>query len=467
MSLLNRLIKSPKAEVYRKAYIKRRSASSGLFEDEWVEISNDVKNWGKVTSQVDAARLSKLTFGNLKMVMLNDSGRYNPHDNEKSLWYGYLNQQRTLIKIEAGFIKRNKVNGIWENTIAPGESFWDEAEWDDFNSLYDNEFSRTAFTGVISGDIPLGDKNEVTLNIKPLNSVFQDYPAKNITGWTSTGLTASQFVTMIRDQTDGAGQYIFRPFFNNTTGNFDISTTSNVYANLNTSTSQDVFENNVWEVMESLTEAEGFVAYVTRAGKFKFVSRDVNTSTVAFEFHGSGSFSGEYGHTIKAVNSYGRKVSKYYSRVQVKFREGNTSTSYAVVEADFSVSPTSDPWVLGHKTFSIENLYIPTLTVAETIAQNIFTEYSALKNEIEFVTTMVPHLEIFDRISITYDPSEITDNSLWDQYNWPADAADSNADLIFDSSRGDAIKLRGEEFKFLSSELDLDNMQNRFIAREV
>ena len=467
MSLLNQLIKSPKSEVYRKAYIKRRLASTGLFESDWVEISKDVKVWGKITSQIDAARLSKLTFGNLKMTMLNDSGRYNPHDSESSLWYGYLNQQRTLIKIEAGYVKRTKANGIWENVEVPGESFWDDDVWDDPNSLWDNDFSKTVFTGIISGDIPLGDKNEITFNIKPLNSVFQDYPANNLTGWTSTGLTASQFMTMIRDQTDGAGQYIFRPFFGDTSGNFDISTTSNIFTNLNTSGAADVFDSTVWEVMEKLSEAENFVTYITRDGEFKFVSREANTTTVAFEFHGAGSFSGEYGHTIKSVSSYGRKMSKYYSRVEVKFRAEDTASSYAVVEAEFLVSPNSDPWILGHKTFQIENLYIPTLTVAETIAQNVFDEYSSLKNEIEFVTTMVPHLEIFDRISITYDPSEITDNSLWDQWNWAADAVDSIADLIFDSSRGDAIKLRGEEFKFLSSELDLDNFQNKFIAREV
>lgn len=467
MSLINKLIKSPVAQVYRKAYIKRRSASTGLFEDEWLDISDDVKQWGKVTTQIDAARLSKLTFGNLKLVMLNDSGRYNPHDSESSLWYGYLNQQRTLVKIEAGYIDRTRENGIWQNVVAPGESFWDVDEWDEENALWDNQFSRTCFIGVISGDIGLSDKNEIAFNVKPLNSVFQDFPANNLTGWTSTGLTASQFMTMVRDQTDGSGSFIFRPFFNNTTGNFDISTTSNVYTNLNTSGAQDIISSNVWQVMEKLSEAENFVSFVTRDGKFKFISRDVNTSTVAFEFHGSGSFSGEYGHTIKSVNSYGRKVSKYYSRVQVKFRDDETTTSYGLVEADFAVSPNSDPWVLGHKSFQIENMYIPTLTVAETIAQNIFDEYSSLKNEIEFVTTMVPHLEIFDRISITYDPSEITNNSLWDQFNIAADATNSISDLIFDSSRGDAIKLYALEFKFLSCELDLDNFQNKFIAREV
>lgn len=468
MSELLRQIKSPTAEVFRRALIKRRDAVTGLFESEWLDISKDVKSFGKIKSDIDSARLFKFNFSNIKLVMANDEGLYNPDDNEASLWYGYLNQQRTLVKVEAGFVKRTqRSNGTWINAEYPSQSLWDEALYDVDSYLWDGTTPSSVFVGVISGDINLSDKNEVAFNVKPLTSIFQDFPAKNLTGWTSTGLTASQFVTMLRDQTDGSGSFVFRPFFGDTTTYWDISTTSNIYSNLNTSTAVGVIDKTVWEVVEKLAEAEDYVPYISRNGEFRFVSRSANTSTVAFEFHGAGSFNAEYGQTIKNISSYGRKISKYYSRIQVKYRDVDTSTSYEVVESTFTVSGSSNPWALGHKTLQIENFYIPTSTVANTIAQNIFNEYSSLKNEITFNTSFIPHLDLLDRISITYDPSEVSIRSLWDQNNWAADDTSTSSDLIWDNSRGDSIKISGQEFKFLSIEIDLDNMQNTFIAREV
>lgn len=468
MSEILNQIKMPKAEVFRRALIKRRDAVTGLFEDDWLDVSKDVKSYGKIKSDIDASRLFKFNFSNLKLVMANDDGLYNPDDNEASLWNGYLNQQRTLVKVEAGFVKRTqRANGTWINEEYPSQSLWDSALYDNDSFLWDASTPSTLFVGVVSGDINLSDKNEVVFNIKPLTSIFQDYPAKNLTGWTSTGLTASQFVTMLRDQTDGAGSFVFRPFFGDTTTNWEITSTSNVFSNLNTSTAVGVIDKTVWEVVEKLSEAEDFVPYISRDGRFRFVSRSANTTTVAFEFHGAGSFDTEYGQTIKNISSYGRKISKYYSRVQVKYVDADTSTSYEVVEAAFTVSGSSNPWALGHKTLSIENFYIPTSTVANAIATTIYNEYSTLRNEIAFNTTFVPHLDLLDRISITYDPSEVSAQSLWDQNDWAADDTSTSLDLVWDSSRGDSIKISGQEFKFLSIEIDLDNLQNTFVAREV
>jgi hypothetical protein len=461
-------IKAPIARVFRRASVKRRDAATGLFESEWQDISSDVKSYGRIVSQIDTARRNKFTFGNAKLTLSNETGLYSPHDVPSSLWYGYLNQQRSLVKLEAGFQQITQdANGVYSIGEFPSISLWDAANWDADSSIWDGSIPSTVFTGLISGDIPLSDKNEVVLNLKPLTSIFQDYPARNLTGWTSTGMTASNFVTMLRDQTDGAGSFVFRPFLGDTTSNWDISTTSNVFANLNTSTAADVVDKNAWEIVEKLAEAENFVPYITRAGVFKFVSRSAIAATVAFEFHGSGSFSGEYGQTIKKVDSYGFKISNYYSRVQIKWNAASTSTSYEVVESTLTVSGVSNPWVLGARTLALENLYIQTSTVANTLAQAIYNDVSALKKEIQFTTTFVPHLDLFDRFSIHYDPAAVQSGSLWDGNTWPADATNATTDLILDSGEGDALVLEGEEFKFLSFEIDLDNFENRFLAREV
>lgn len=468
MSTLNSLIKSPTAQVFRRAYIKRRDEVTGQFETDWVEISQYIKKYGRITQKVDDVKLNKFTFGNIKVVCDNEDGLFNPHDNETSLWNGYLNQQRTLFKIEAGYIDRqHRDDGVWINNEFPSESVWDESFWDADSSLWDAATSQVTFVGVISGDIPLSDSNEVTFNMRPLNSVLQDYPARNLTGWTSTGFTASNFVRMVMNQTDGSSNYLFLPFFGNTSTYWDISTTSIVYSNLNTITAAGVYDKTVWEVIEKLSEAENFVPYVNREGTFRFVSRAPNTTSVSFEFHGAGSFNGTYGQTIKKVSSYGSKISKFYSRVEVKFNDSDTTTSYVWQEGSFTVSPGSPAWVLGMRTLKVENFFIPNTATAQTIASSLFTEYSTLRNELDFTTSFIPHLDLLDRVSVYYDPSEVQINSLWDQNNWAADNTSTAQDLIFDSSKGDAIRLSGQEFKFLSIEIDLDNFENKFIAREV
>ncbi len=467
MSEINKIIKSPIAKVFRRASIKRRDATTGLFESSWYDISKAVKSYGKISNQVDSARRNKFKFGNAKLVIDNKNGEFNPHDSDSSLWYGYLNQQRTLIKIEAGYLNPVKnIYGVWSRNELPVDSQWDVAYWDATN-VWDGTVSSVVFMGVLSGDLPLSDKNDVTLNVRPLTSIFQDFPARNLTGWTSTGVTASQFITMLRDQTDGSGSYIFRPFFNDTTSSWEISTTSNVFSNINTSTAADIVDKTAWDVVEKLAEAENFVPYITRTGVFKFISRTSVDTASSFEFHGAGSFSSEYGQTIKSVNSYGFKISNYYSRVQIKWQDANTSTSYAVQESTLTVQASNNPWVLGVRTLSFENLYIPTSTVANTLALSIFNDVSALKKEIQFTTTFITHLDLFDRFSIHYDPAYFINSNLWDQNDWGADNTSTSFDLIFDASKGDALILQGEEFKFLSFEIDLDNFQNTFLAREV
>lgn len=465
---INSMIKDPVSEVFRRCYIKRRSIVTGQYESDWFEITEYIKKWGKVSKTLDSARVYRFTFATNQISVDNETGTFNPHTSESSLWYGYLNQQRTLVKIETGFWYRQKlVDGKWVNQRVPGDVLWDEAFWDTGSAVWEGFGDSTVFIGLISGDIMLTDKNEISFTLKPLTSVFQEYPARNLSGWTTTGMTASQFVTMLRDQTDGSSNYVFRPFFGNTTTYWDISTTTNVYANLNTSTAKDVIDKNVWEVIEKLSEAENYVPFVNRDGTFSFVSRSPSSSSTAYHFYGIGYNNTEYGQTIRNVSSYGFRGTKYYSRVELKFNEDNTATSYVVAESAFSVSPTSNPWVLGTRTLQLQNYFIANTTVATTIATAIFNEYSGLKNEITFNTSFIPHLDILDRVQMSYDPNPASQGSLWDRYSWAADATNTSEDLVWDISKGDAIVIEGTEFKFLKAEIDLDELQCSFVAREV
>lgn len=466
MSTLRRLIKKNKQRVFRRAFIKRRLATTGLFEPNWQEITKDIKKWGTIKLSVDDVRKSKFTFGNLSIKVANDTGRFNDENNDNSLWFGFASQQRTLFKIEAGFLDQTLgADGIYTNQFINNDvGIWDEALWD--GPIYAPNTNET-FIGVIVGDQSVNDKNTQTLRVNSLLDIFRTYPAEELAGYTTTGLTASDFMTLVRDHTDGAGSFIFRPFFGDTTTNWNITTTTTNYLDLNTTGAKEIIDKNVWDVIEKLAEAEQFVPSVTKQGVFKFVQFGTNQSSPAYEFHGLGSRDSLFRKTIKKIDSFGTNYSKYYSRVQVKYKDENTSTSYAVVKSDLLVSGGNNAWNFGHKTLLINNNFIATATTAETVAQTVFDDVSSGKEEIKFSATFVPQIELLDRISVTYDSSPVVQKSLWDSNEWAdtAGAALTGKELIWDESAGDSISLLKAEFQVLSVELDIDKFETRIRGR--
>ncbi len=467
LSTLNGQISNGRSKIFRRIFFKRRIQISGLYEDEWQEMTDDVIKWGSVKKEIDAAKVNSFKFSNTNLNFSNHDGKYNPADDENSFWYGYGDQQRTLVKLVVGFSYDQKIDGIWYQADVPSESNWDGANWDIEGNNWDQEDSAgpICFTGFISGDIPMKGTNEIMIPVVPLTEAFRLFSARRLTGW-SDSLTASGFIELLRDQVDDDGEYIFRPFFQDTTTGFVFETTTANYSNLNTSTAQDVIDANVWDIIERLSTAENKVPYASKDGFFHFTSRDYGNTTPVFHFYGAGGYSSDYGQTIKKVNWFGKRFSKYYSRVQLRYRTEDTATSYVVHESTFRVAGDSSPWTLGERTLEIENVWIPTLTVAETIAEDLFDEYSALRNEIEFTTSLVPHLDILDRVQITYDPQRPSENSLWDLYNWEQAAGDTDGSLIFDAGGGDAIKLNAAEFRLISIEINLDTCECKFIGRE-
>src|ERR1041385_9203957 len=114
MSSIQKEIKNPKSRVFRRLKIKRRLSTTGLFESSWQDISGDVKSWGRVTKSIDYVRYSQVRFNDVSILIANDYGKYNPESDEGSFWYGYAFEQRTLVKIEAGFVAQTLgTDGIW------------------------------------------------------------------------------------------------------------------------------------------------------------------------------------------------------------------------------------------------------------------------------------------------------------------------------------------------------------------
>jgi hypothetical protein len=456
-------IQNARSKMYRKLYIKRRVLGSGLYEDDWQDISDDVIKWGNIRKEVDSNKVNSFKFDNVTLTMSNRYGRYNPYDDENSMWFGYSDQQRTLVKIVIGFVYEVKIDGIWQRFEFPEYGAWDRSGWD--SGLWDQE-EPAVFNGIITGDIYLTGDDQIKIPCAPMTSVFRLFAAKRLTGWNSS-LTAETFVQMLRDQVDSAGNYIFRPFFNNTTSGWVINPTTKVYPNLNTSTADDVFDATVWEVIEKLAEAENFVPHVTNDGSFNFVARTYNNTSSIYSFYGEGGTNSEFGQTVKKVSYLGRRYSKFYSRVSVQFKEDDTTTSFSIQEATFRVSGDSTPWTLGERTLDVQNLWLQTVTDADILANDLFEEYSAVRTEIEFTTSLVPHLDLLNRVDVTYDPSPVSPQSLWDLYNW-GDNTNTTLpdDLLWDNSIGDALKLNNREFRLISIDINLDTGETKFIGRD-
>lgn len=450
------LIKSPSSKVLRRAFVKRRLRTTGLFESDWQEITDDVKRWGKIKISISPEKTGSYLFSAINLRVANDSGKFNPNDDPASMWFDYANMQRSLIKIETGFVKETKAGGIWTRTEAMRETSWDADKWDNGLVWDSKEFQ---FYGIISGDPGVNDKNTITLNVKPLTQLFVDFPARLLTGaYTTTGLTASDFMEKVRDHTDGSGSFVFRPFFQDTTTQWDIQTTTQLYLNLNTTTAAFVRSKSVWNVMEKLAQVENFVPYIDFKGVFRFKDLDTTTPTY-FVFNGINTNDEKYGHTIKSIDSYGPRLESYYSRVEVKWSDDDTDTSFAFSQADLTVSGTNDPWVFGYRTFKIENPFIPDQATAQTIADNVFSELSALKKEIRFRTSYVPQVSILQTVEMNYDASEPNPGANWDENDW-------TTELIWDDQPGDAILLENKRFNILSVDMDLDKFGCSFVGRE-
>lgn len=449
------------AKIFRRLYIKRRTIPSGNYETDWLEITQDVLSWGSIRTSVDPVRRNKFTFSTLSLKMDNTFGRYDDSENPNSIWYGYMDHQRTLVKIETGFVDEiESSTAEWDLLEYPGRALWDEAHWD--VQYWDEQ--DVAFVGMISGDVFQNSEQTTSFTVAPLTEVFRQRAAANLSGY-GPSLTASGFMEMVRDHQDAGGNYVFRPFFGDTTTGWEITATTQVYSNLNTSTADDLANKTVWDVMSTLAEAEDFVVFVKRDGTFVFADRAALVTASAFDFFGGASFSSESRVQIKKIQQYGNKYSSYYSRVRLTFRDEDTTTSYRIAESQMTVGSGSVAWQYGERTLEIENKWIPTSTVADTLVTNIFNNVSEIRKEIRFSASFVPHLDIYDRISVTFDPTPVSEGGLWDLYDW-ASTTSSDSDLVWDASRDTSMFIDGATFELLSIDLNLDTFETVFVARE-
>lgn len=429
MTTLAKLIREPASTIFRRAYIKRRDATTGLYESDWFEITEFVKAWGKAKTSIDDLRLNRFLLSGLDLKVRNDEGSFNQEIEDESLWSGYLTRYRTLVKIEAGYLDENGT-----------------------------EFPTNSSLGVflMDNEIVLSTKdNDTVLQLSSIANPFNEVRADEVDGLANSQ-TASEIMTFIRDATDGSGSYIFRQFIS--AASWFIQTTTTQYQYLTT----QLPNLSVWDLMNKLAEAEGFVLNVTRTGGFEFRDRSQKTTTSSFEFFGQ-NFNRP---NIIEILQLKQAINKLYTNIRLKFNEADTTTSYVEAGDDVVVNNSSTSWIYGRRHYQFENLMMNS-TSAQTTVNNLLSLFATPKLEAQVEAKFTPGIEVGDKVEVSYATFKAKAD-LWDSDAWASDLAIDPADgLNWGLPEGESIDFRDKEFLILSKQHDLDKLKTKLVLREV
>lgn len=429
-------INKPIMTTFRRAWIKRRSASTGLYETNWFEITEFVTKWGKVKSSVDELKLNQFKFSGISLICRNDEGKFNPESNPTSLWNGFMTRFRTKLKVESGYFENGDVNGT-------------ELPTDSTQGIY-----------ILTDDVVINAvNNTATLKFKALTSVFDEVKAKEVAGLGAT-LTANGIITLIRDHTDGSANFVFQQFISASA--WIISTTTN---NFNLATTTSIGDKSCWQIMQKLAETEGFILMINRTGGIEFRGRDERTATSQFTFEGQGF---KNANVIKLLE-YREPITKFFNHIRYKFLEADTETSYVTAGTVTTVDPSTSTWKYGSRTLEIQNTFLSNTATAQSVADNLRTEFGIIEEEIKIEAKFTPQLEVSDKVLFNYHSYSLEGEvNLWDTQDWASDTATLPDDgLSWAGEEGENFDWNDVPFKILSKQTNLDKFTSTFILRRI
>lgn len=437
---VRQMLTRSKVDGFRSLEIRRRlDDSSGLYETNWLDITEDVKKWGNIRTELDSESFTTVRQGGVTLVCRNDLGQFDAPRNAGSYWSGYLTRYKTLVRVRAGFLSPTDGSEI------PPEP------------QYTTDSTSTLFLGVLTEPIELNDHNEATLKVKPLTSLLEDVKASRLVvasaGAAGSGqLTASEYLGRMRDVTDGSSNFILRPFLSVTA--WDVWPTSFTLTSLDTTTALD--SQNCWEMAKKLAQSVNYGLWVDKVGTLRFAPKAAPTA-VSFVLSGYPYVDTTYGHTVKTIQRSEEDLDVLFTRVRIKFLDTDTSTSYATAESSWAVGDSSTAWLYGERTLAIENTWMSSSTAAQ-VASTLLADLNQVVDRVELTTKFIPTLNILDRCQIAYDPQQ-GGGTLWDFFNW--DEAD------WDPEIGSSFYFSGKDYKLIGMQQDLDKMDTRLTLREI
>jgi hypothetical protein len=424
-SALETLVGRPVMNVFRRAEIRRRLATTGKLESAWTDVSEFVKRWGSFELAVDDIRLNRFTHGGLSLVVRNDSGKFNPESNGNSLWNGYLTRYKSLVRIQAGYLDEDR----------------NELPTDTTQGVY-----------VLSDEIPISVRsNEATLNCLSLVSIFDEVRAVEVPGL-GAAQSASDIIARIRDHSDGSGNLIFREFITSTSWTIQTTTAQYTWA-----TSGSLANVTCWELMSKLAEAEGFVVLVNRSGGLEFRNRDERAVTPSFYLNGQGTPE----MNIIGLDETVEPLDRLFNFFRLKYLQDDTSTSFVYAGTMTTVDPSSSAWKYGNRIYDFEGDFYPNTAAAQAVVDNLRANLGFVtpKQDVSLVCKFLPSVEILDRVAVTYQSFAMNGVTLWDFFDW--DLAD------WDSEFGENVNWTQKPFKVARKVTDLDSMTTRLKLQEL
>lgn len=430
------IIRRPIHYPFRRLEIKRRSSTTGLYENDWLDITDYVVKWGNIQLSIDDLRINQYVFSGLNVTVKNDYGEFNPEYDGQSLFYGYLTRYRTLVRLSAGY------------TNGSGTQFPTDAR----QGLF-----------VMDANIDISpSQKEVRLICKSIISPFQDTNAEDIDGIVSP-ITASQIIEKIRDATDGSGHYLFQYFVSASA--WYIQPTTTPIVNFDTTSALEGI--SVWELMQQLAEAENFIVTPTRYGGLEFRDRRPNSVDSSWSFYGQGNKDPD----IISIKQYKEATEKLYTGIRFKWQAPETESSYITVGTVTTVDIRSNEWKYGQRIYEYENSFYSNEVNALESANKIIGEFGSLRNEMTVDVLFNPVIELGDRVEVSYHEykTPVDANYLWDARDWASDTitSDGNNILFWAPETTSAIDMYGKGFKVLSKSTNLDNYVTTLILREV
>lgn len=425
---LKLIYKRGSSEIFRRVFM-RRMLADGTYETSWQEIEAvRVLKWGSFSIGVDDKKLNFFDQSGIKISFDNADGFFSEKDYWRSFWYGddnntYLGRNRTLLRIDAGYLYRDCDGEELEIPEVP-----------------------TVFYGII--DVPPATKfdNEVSFQARSLSAVMSQVNADRLDFSTLATNTADEFIKVARDYSDDNGIKVFQRVISETAWNIESTTTRYLFLTTNTS----LKNMNVLEMAQKFAEAEGTIMYVDRAGDFNFETRKLTTTATRHYVGGARFLSGE-GHTIISINSFGPSYSKVFNRMRIKFNSATTETSYTTVEEDWNWGDSSSSFLFGVKTYNINNLWLDSAS-SFTLANSLFNEYSFPRDEIDMSVLYDPLIQPLDLIEVSHntqsDDQNLWDSSLWSQFRWEPSANDH---LYFVQRPMSVLRVKHDIDKFTTS----------------
>jgi hypothetical protein len=365
---------------FRRLYIKRRQ-TDGEYESDWQEIdAKYIKKYGNVDFGIDDIKVNFYKYSGLQFTVQNTDGFFSDENDNKSLWYGYLNRYRSLIKLEGGYEAS------------------DGTEYPTDPSL---------FIGIMDESMVYKEDNLINYNCNHISRIFEEFPASNVTGIGSTQ-TAKNVIEKIRDHTDSNGTALFQKYI--TSGGWNITSSSNNYNMATTGSLEGI---SCWELIKKLAEAENHIAYIDRLGDFYFTQK-TSGATPVYHFSGIGEDHPTHGVNIIGKITVDENVKQVYNRILITY---DTTSTNLIKQETWNWGDSSSSFRFGVRTYEYENEWMGA-TTASNLADSLFDYYSEPKKLTKFDSKFVPQLDIYDYVTLTYKTVSKTGDYLWNEVNW-------------------------------------------------